>query len=67
MDTLGVGIIGFGFIGKVHAYGYLNMPLFYDPLPLRRGWSGWPMSRTETAAKAAEQGGFAFGTAIGAS
>lgn len=35
-----VGIIGFGFIGKVHAYGYLNLPFYYDPLPLggTRGW-----------------------------
>jgi hypothetical protein len=22
-----VGILGFGMIGKVHAYGYLNLPL----------------------------------------
>ena len=25
-----VGIIGAGFIAKVHAYGYMNIPLFYD-------------------------------------
>lgn len=30
-----VGFIGFGFIGKVHACGYLNLPLFYQPVPLR--------------------------------
>lgn len=35
MKTLNVGIIGFGFIGKVHAFGYLNLPLFYEALPLR--------------------------------
>ena len=35
MKTYNVGFIGFGFIGKVHAYGYLNLPLHYDPLPLR--------------------------------
>ena len=34
MKTYNVGVIGFGFIGKVHAYGYLNLPLFYDPVPL---------------------------------
>ena len=32
-EPLGVGLIGFGYIGKVHAYGYRTMPLFYDPLP----------------------------------
>lgn len=30
-----VGMLGLGFIGKVHAYGYLNLPLYYDPAPLR--------------------------------
>jgi predicted dehydrogenase len=35
MKTYNVGIIGFGFIGKVHAYGHINMPLFYEPLPFR--------------------------------
>lgn len=29
-----VGIIGFGMIGKVHAYGYATLPYYYDPLPL---------------------------------
>ena len=35
MKTYHVGIIGFGFIGKVHAYGYATLPFFYDPVPLR--------------------------------
>ena len=35
MKVYHVGIIGFGFIGKVHAYGYVNLPFFYDPVPLR--------------------------------
>ena len=33
MKPYRVGVIGFGFIGKVHAYGYLNLPFYYDPLP----------------------------------
>jgi predicted dehydrogenase len=33
MRQLSVGIIGFGFMGRTHSYGYLNMPLFYDPVP----------------------------------
>lgn len=32
---LGVGIIGFGFMGRAHTYGLLNIPLFYQPLPFR--------------------------------
>ena len=62
MDTLGVGIIGFGFIGKVHALGYSNIPLLYDPLPVRTRLVGVATSRLETARKAAGQGGFEFGT-----
>ena len=44
-----VGIIGFGFIGKVHAYGYLNLPLFYDPVPLAAKITHICTSRRETA------------------
>lgn len=61
IPTLGVGIAGFGFIGKVHAYGYLNIPLFYDPPPARVKLVGVCTSKPETAQKAAEQGGFEFG------
>ena len=62
METLGVGIIGFGFIGKVHAYSYLNIPLHYDPPPLRTKLVGVATSRPATAQKAVEQSGFEFGT-----
>jgi predicted dehydrogenase len=48
-DTYNVGFIGFGFIGKVHAYGYLNLPLFYSPMPLRAKLTHVCTSRPETA------------------
>jgi hypothetical protein len=35
LKTYNVGILGFGMIGRVHAYGYLNLPLYYDPVLLR--------------------------------
>ena len=53
MKQYRVGIIGFGFIGKVHAYGYINLPLFYDPLPLEAKITHVCTSRTETAEKGA--------------
>ena len=62
MKTLGVGVIGFGFIGKVHTYGHLNIPLFFDPAPVRTRLVGVATSRSETAQKAVEQAGFTFGT-----
>lgn len=52
MKTFRVGIIGFGFIGKVHAYGYRNLPFFYDPLPLAAEITHVVTSRPETAEKA---------------
>ncbi len=47
--TKNVGFIGFGFIGKVHAYGYINLPMYYQPLPFRPVLSHVCTSRLETA------------------
>lgn len=52
MKVYNVGILGFGMIGKVHAYGYLNLPLFYDPVPLPARITHVVASRPETAEKA---------------
>jgi len=52
MKPLNVGIIGFGFIGKVHAYGYLNLPLFYEALPVPVRLHSVCTSRQETAERA---------------
>jgi len=60
--VLGVGILGFGFIGKVHAYAHRNMPLFYDPPPVRTKLIGVATSRPETAAKAKQTLGFEIAT-----
>lgn len=51
MKDYRVGILGFGFIGKVHAYGYLTLPLFCE-LPLRARITHVVTSRAETAEKA---------------
>lgn len=44
-----VGILGYGFIGKVHAFGYATLPFFYDPLPLEARVTHVCTSRPETA------------------
>jgi predicted dehydrogenase len=54
MKVYRVGILGFGFIGKVHAYGYATLPFYYDPVPLRARITHVVASRPETAQKAAE-------------
>jgi len=60
--TLNVGLVGFGFIGKVHAYGYLNMPLYYDPPPVRTKLFGVCTAHEETAQAAADKFGFELAT-----
>ena len=62
VPQFGVGIVGFGFIGKVHAYGYRNLDLFYDPPPATCRLVGVCTSRPETAEKARQVGGFELGT-----
>lgn len=35
MDEIKVGIIGFGFMGRTHTYGYKTIPLYYNNLPFK--------------------------------
>ena len=60
MKEYGIGIIGYGFIGKVHAYGYKTIPFYYQPPPCRTKLIGICTSREATAQEAKEQGGFLF-------
>jgi len=55
VKTYRVGILGGGFMGKVHAYGYRNLALYYDPPPLDARITHVVTSRQETAEKAARQ------------
>lgn len=55
MKTLRVGILGLGFIGKVHAYGYITLPLFYDKLGVRGKITHVCTSKAETAEAGREQ------------
>ena len=48
---IGVGIIGYSFMGKAHSFGYTNMPMFYDceAIPVKKVICG----RKEEGVKAA--------------
>jgi predicted dehydrogenase len=53
MKVYKVGLIGYGFIGKVHTYGHQNIPLFYDQDEFKSEITMVCTSRPESAAKAA--------------
>ncbi len=62
MKELKVGIIGFGFMGKTHTYGYKTIPLYYGNLPYKIKLSGVCDAVPEVAQKAAESLDFEFST-----
>jgi len=63
MDKIyGVGVVGYGFMGQTHTYGYHSIPFFYDELPLEYTMKGVCVRREETIGAALKQGGFEFGT-----
>ena len=60
VPELGVGMVGYGFIGKVHTYAYVNLPLFYDPAPCTIKLVGVCTAHEESARKAQGQAGYAL-------
>ena len=62
MKTFGVGVIGAGFMGKTHTYGYVNMPLFYDDLPFKIKLVGICNRTLSKAEKLKDDFGYEFAT-----
>ena len=62
MKTLGIGLAGYGFIGKVHALSFLNLPFFYKPLPVQLKMVGVCSSPVADAENGTRQAGFEFAT-----
>lgn len=62
MKELGIGIIGFGFMGKTHTYGYQTIPLYYGSLPFKIKLVGVCNRTLEKAQIAKETLGFEFAT-----
>jgi predicted dehydrogenase len=62
MRELGVGVVGYGFIGKVHTFAHRSLPLLYDPLPMKTNLVGVCTATAASGQKAIEQAGFTFAT-----
>ncbi len=56
--TYGVGVIGFGFMGRTHTYAHRTIPFHYSPPPLRTVLRAVCSSTPERAARAQATGGF---------
>jgi len=62
MKEIGIGVIGYGFIGRVHTFSYLNIPFFYEPLGSRLKLIGVCSSKLKNAQRGIAQAGFGFAT-----
>ena len=62
-ETLGVGLVGYGFMGKVHTYAYKTIPFYYESLPCNVNLVGICDTIDNNRSKAIEQAGYAFQTA----
>ncbi|MDD5658852.1 MAG: Gfo/Idh/MocA family oxidoreductase [Actinomycetota bacterium] len=62
MKTLGIGMVGYGFIGKVHTVSYLDLPFYYKPMPAKIKLVGVCSSPIEDAEEGIAQAGFEFAT-----
>ncbi|UCH33628.1 MAG: Gfo/Idh/MocA family oxidoreductase [Armatimonadota bacterium] len=57
-QVLGVGMVGYGFMGKVHTYAYRTLSIFYDPVPVAARLVGVCTSSPSTCDRAMRQGGY---------
>jgi len=55
---LGVGVIGYGFMGKTHTYAHKTIPLYYDPPPVRTAMKVVCRANPQRLAEAVASGGF---------
>ncbi|PWH20900.1 MAG: hypothetical protein DDG58_00400 [Ardenticatenia bacterium] len=62
LPEIRIGLIGYGFIGKVHTLAYQALPLMYDPMPARVKLVGVSAASRESVQKAIDQAGYVFGS-----
>jgi predicted dehydrogenase len=62
LKTLGVGMVGYGFMGKMHTYSYKSLPMLYEPAPAAIRLVGVAVRSDESARLATEQAGYEYFT-----
>lgn len=60
MQKIGIGLAGYGFMGKTHSYAYKTLPLFYSNLPFQVELVGICSGHLENATAAVRDLGYAF-------
>jgi len=55
-----IGLVGYGFMGRVHTYGYMSIPIYYDPPPGKIKLVGVCAATEASARKGVEQAGYEF-------
>ena len=59
---LGIGMIGYGFMGKMHSYSYASLPFVYEPPPARVRLVGVCAASEASRSLAMERAGYEFAT-----
>ncbi len=62
MEKIGIGMIGYGFIGRIHALAFSSLPYYYGELPALPEILGICTSSPQSAQKAGEEIGVDFVT-----
>ncbi len=62
MKSFGIGMVGYGFIGRVHTISYLNLPFFYKPFDVKLKMVGVCSYPIKDAEEGIRQAGFEFAT-----
>lgn len=57
-----IGLVGYGFIGRIHTLAYKLLPMMYDPFPVDIKLVGVSTASQASMQKGVEQGGYEFGT-----
>ncbi len=59
MDAIGIGLVGYGYIGRVHTLSYRELPSYYPGTLPKLSLAAVCTTRPETAKAAAAEGGYA--------